>query len=108
MRRAPETGMTLIEIVISLGILALLAGVTLRGLSSANTGKALDTDALKIQGELAVARSLTLASKYADQWGVRFATTSLTLFEGSSFPVGSASNTVTYLNSRVQVASIAL
>lgn len=103
-----EAGLTVIELLVSIGILILLAGITFKSLSLQSGSKTLDSEALHIQSEFGTARSLTLSSKYADQWGIHLATSSITLFEGTSFVAGNASNTITALNSRVQISTTTL
>lgn len=103
-----QSGMTMIELLVALGILSFLFMMTTKTFQTANSGEALDTNALKVSAELNEARSLTLSSKNADQFGVHFATSSITLFEGTSFVSGSATNTVSTLNPLVQISSITL
>ncbi len=73
-----------------------------------NSSKALDTEALRIVSELNMARSLTLSSMYAAQFGIRLASSSVTLFQGASYNAASATNTTSLLNSRVRISNINL
>ncbi len=107
-RRPLRAGVTLVELLMVVAILFVLFAVTTRTFQGVNSGKALDTEALHIISELNEARSLTLSSKYANPFGIHFASSSVTLFQGATYDAGSATNTVTLLNSLVHVSSIDL
>ena len=101
-------GFTLVELLVSIAILALLATLTYETFQKTNLSKALDTDALNVLSTLREARSLTLASKNASPWGVHLASSSVTLFQGTTYNAGGATNVVTNLSSQVNVSSITL
>jgi prepilin-type N-terminal cleavage/methylation domain-containing protein len=105
MARTREAGLTLIEILVVVAIGAFLLAATLSGMRSIVSSKSLDADAARVAAELRRARSLTLSSKYAKQYGVHLATSSVTLFEGSAYSSGSATNTITRLNSSDMIAT---
>ena len=96
-------GASLVEILVVIGILALISVLTYETYVTVNANKALDTDAQKIVAELAQARSLSVGSRDGSRWGVHLASTSVTLFEGSAFTVGASGNVITSLNSVVQI-----
>ena len=98
-------GFALIELLISIAIIMILATMTYGVLYTTNTRKALDTDALKVVTKLREARSLTLAAKNDREWGIHLASTSITLFEGSSYDSESSSNIVVKLNPLVTLSS---
>jgi len=110
MNRAQQSqrGVTLMEIIIVIAIMMILLALTIQSFSKLGAIRALDTNAQVILLELEKARSLTLASKNESQFGVHFATTSVTLFEGSTYDASSASTTVTYFNPAVTITYIAL
>ncbi len=107
-RHSTSTGVTLVELLVTIGILLILSAVTIRTFHAMNSSKALDTEALRIVSELNEARSLTLSSKYADRYGVHFASSSVTLFQGATYIAGSATNTTALLNSLTHISSINL
>src|SRR3990167_2699991 len=98
-------GFALIELLISIAIIMILATMTYGVLYTTNTRKALDTDALKVVTKLGEARSLTLAAKNDREWGIRLASRSITLFEGSAYDSESSSNIVVKLNPLVTLSS---
>ncbi|MEK7133665.1 MAG: prepilin-type N-terminal cleavage/methylation domain-containing protein [Patescibacteria group bacterium] len=107
-RHSASAGVTLMELLMVIAILLVLFALTTRTFQGVNSGKAIDTEALRIVTELNEARSLTLSSKYAKPFGVHFDSSSVTLFEGATYSAGSATNTTALLNSLVQVSSIDL
>jgi len=104
MKRASR-GLTLIELLIFLALVVILSSIVFRVFRTLAQSKSLDGESSRIVAEFARARSLTLASKYADQYGIHIATTSITLFQGSSYSASSASNTVMTLSPSAQIAS---
>src|SRR3989344_8298077 len=108
MRRPTSSGMTLMELLVAIGILLVLFALSIRTFQGVNSGKALDTEAERIVTQLNEARSLTLSSKYASQYGVHFASSSITLFQGAIYNAASATNTTELLNSLVRISQIDL
>ena len=106
MRHSP--GYSVVELLIVVGIIFLLAAASFVAFYSLNQRKSLDTSAEELRAELDNARALTLDSKNADQWGIHVASTSVTLFEGSSYNAAASSNVVSSLASSVQVSGISL
>jgi len=98
---------SIVELLVVLGVLALIAAITLEMYVTLNAGKALDTDAQRIVAELAEARSLTLAAKNDSAWGVHMASSSVTLFQGT-YASGASSNVTTTLNPHVTLSTISL
>ncbi len=86
----------------------ILATLTYGAFQTTNRHKSLDTDALKVLNQLKQARSLTLAAKNADQWGVHLATSSVTLFEGASYDAGDSSNVIVPMHPLVTISNIDL
>jgi Tfp pilus assembly protein FimT len=108
MRRTSRSGITYVELLIVMVIIGSLSVLTYSSFRTINATKSVDGDALRVTAELNQARSLTLASKYAKQYGVHFAPTTVTLFEGSSFVVGSATNTAITMSPLISITSISL
>ncbi len=99
--------MTLMEILIAIAIIMVLSALTYGTFNTIGATKAIDTNTQQALLELQKARSLALASKNETQFGVHFATSTITLFEGPSY-ASSATTTPTSLNSAVTITSIAL
>lgn len=101
-------GVSLVEVLIVIGILAIIAALTFETYISVNANKALDFDAQRIIAELSQARSLTLGSKNGTEWGIHVASTSVTLFEGDAYIEGASGNMVSSLNPVVRISNISL
>src|SRR3989344_4820059 len=101
-------GVSLVETLVVIGILAIMAALTFETYVSVDVNKALDTDAERIVAELSHARSLTIGSKNSTPWGVHIASTSVTLFAGDTYVEGENGNVVSSLHPKVEVSSISL
>ena len=101
-------GFTLIEILVAVGILALLAALAVSGLSSFQESGDLLRTADSVAGMLRDARGRTLASKNDLQYGVHFDANQAVLFEGVTYSAGAASNEEIIFPFRVEISSIAL
>ena len=101
-------GASLVELLIVIGVIALLSATSYVTYKNMNVSKALDTDTLHVLAELQQARSLTLSSKNADVYGVHFAASDVTLFQGATYAAGAGTNIVTSLNSAVTISSTTL
>lgn len=92
-------GFTLIEIVISLGILAILAALTFTSYSNLQRQLDIDTTAQNIISVIKLARTNTTASNSESNYGVHFETGKYVLFTGNSYTAGAATNKEYSLNS---------
>lgn len=101
-------GISLLEILIVLATMVILAAFTFQSFRSLTLRKTLDGSASLVVAELNRARSLTLGSKDASEWGVHLESARVTLFKGSSYSAGGADNVVTTLDSRVRISTISL
>ncbi|HEY4487347.1 MAG TPA: prepilin-type N-terminal cleavage/methylation domain-containing protein [Candidatus Paceibacterota bacterium] len=101
-------GFALIELLISIAIIMLLSVMTYQTFQVTNSSKVLDTTALNVLTQLREARSLALSSKNAQEWGLHIATSSVTLFESSTYDAGNTTNVVVPLNALVEIASTTL
>lgn len=108
MRPGSSRGLSIIEILVVIGVLAILSTIALQSLRSLNGNAALDADAVRALAELKNARSKTLASENADQYGVRFETDRIIFFKGATYNAASANNVTTELNRLVTIASTTL
>lgn len=108
MEHSINRGVSMVEILVVIAILSILSVMTFQTFWKMNSTKAIETDAFRVLLELQEARSLTVSSKNADQFGVHLATSSVILFEGASFVSGSSTNVTTTLNPAVIVSSTTL
>ncbi|MES2436477.1 MAG: prepilin-type N-terminal cleavage/methylation domain-containing protein [Patescibacteria group bacterium] len=103
-----KKGFSLIELIIVLAIISILTSIIITGLSSFNRKEALEKDTQVVVDMLRQARSQTLASHNASQYGVYFATSSITLFTGTTYSAVSSSNNVYTFNPQVSISNIGL
>lgn len=100
-------GFTFLEVLISIAIMGLLAGVSTAAYSSFAKREALGAAASTAAAMLRDARAQTIASVGGSQYGVRVETDRFVLFQGSSYASTSPSNRPVYFNSRVRASSTA-
>ncbi len=101
-------GFSIIEILIVLGIMAILTGITFSVFSSVKKAQALEKDRDSIIEVLRQARSQTLSSKNASQYGVHITSSQITLFTGTSYSVGNSSNQDFILQGSDTIVTISL
>jgi prepilin-type N-terminal cleavage/methylation domain-containing protein len=103
-----KKGFTLIEIVIVIGILGVLSTISMVTFISFKNTQGINKDSEAIVEMLQQARTQTLSSQNASVYGVHFGTTSVTLFAGSTYSAGVATNEVYNFLSADTVLSVTL
>ncbi len=103
-----KKGFTIFELLIVISIIAILSAIIITTLSDFRHNQAVDKDAQTIVAYLDDAKSKTLASKDASQYGVYFSSSTITVFKGSSYSASDPENRVYDLNPTVRVNSISL
>jgi len=103
-----RAGFSVIEIVIVLAIMTLLLGMGLNTFITYRKTQAFQKDTETVVEILNQARAQTMASKNATQYGVHFATSTVTLFAGSSYNASSSSNSSFPLTSTDIILNITL
>jgi len=103
-----QKGFTFVEIIVVIGIFLLILTLTFQSFRQFNTHQTLDRNIMLVASVLNEARSLTLASKNASQYGVHFENSQVVLFSGATYVGGSAINIVTLLSSSVRASSVSL
>lgn len=101
-------GFTLLEVLLVLGIAAIIAAISLTSLSNFNKDNALVIEVEKVVSLIAKARSLTLAAKKELSYGVHFEERKIVLFSGASYSANASTNQIQLLNDEVKISSIAL
>lgn len=89
-----SSGFTLIELIMVLTIMAVLAAIVFSSFIKWRDSNSLSKDTETIISVLRQARNQTLSSKNSSVYGVRFATTTVTLFAGTNYSVSTTTNKV--------------
>lgn len=103
-----KKGVTLIELLIAISILAIVGAITMTVFPSLNKTQALHNDTQAVIGMIQQARGQTLSSKNASAYGVHLEANAVTLFTGSVYTAGAAGNQVHDLQTINAITSIAL
>lgn len=103
-----KNGFTLIEILIIIAIAIIITVGSISVFVNFNKNKALEISTQNITSLLKEARSLTLASKNANVYGVHLQADKAILFEGSNFSSTSPNNREYNLPSNIKITSINL
>lgn len=105
----PSDGFTLIEILISVGIIALIGSLGLVSFIGSRRIRDLNVGTQSALAVMRLAQSKTLAAEGGEPWGVHLESDKYTLFPAqNSFSVMTASNTVYILPSTLEIANISL
>ncbi len=97
-------GFSLLEILLVVGIMGVLAAVIAFPLSSFHRAQTIRGATADVSSLIQQAQSLTLASHDSLQYGVHLTTSTATLFSGTSYSAGAATNRVMTLPSGVTAA----
>lgn len=101
-------GITLIEILVSISILIMLSLMGIWHFSKATDAEALRKDKQGLVAMLLEARSLALASKNAERYGVHIEEFQAVFFEGGSYVIGNVNNRYQPFNKSVHLLSASL
>jgi prepilin-type N-terminal cleavage/methylation domain-containing protein len=103
-----RNGFTLIEVLVVIAIMLILTLISLQGLQTFAYRTGYIGAARTVLGALEEAQARTLASDNALAYGVHFETSSVTIFQGSTYVAGAATNDVRTLPNRTSIDNIAL
>lgn len=101
-------GFTLVEVMIVVGVAILLTTMTALSFSRLNRSQALGKSAELVVSVLNQARSETLSSKGAREYGVHFENNLLVIFEGVTYLPQSGTNRVVNLSDMVAISQVSL
>ena len=87
-------GFTVIEILISVAVIAIIVLIIVSGLASFRRSADLNHAADGVLAQLREARRRTVESRDASQWGVHTESSRTTLFKGTTYSPGAADNEV--------------
>lgn len=108
LRYSRFAGFTLLEMLLAIGIVTIIAALSMASLANFNRDKALAIEAEKVLSLVAKARSLTLAAKDDSVYGVHFEAQKAVLFKGGSYNANDSTNQIQPLNGEVNIATVAL
>ena len=101
-------GFSLIELIIVVSIAMILMAISITTFFSVSDQQSLEKDVNYAIALVEKARLQTVNSKDNSQFGVRFASSSVTLFQGTTYVAGSSTNTVFSFSPKVEIHSINL
>ncbi|MDP3762852.1 MAG: prepilin-type N-terminal cleavage/methylation domain-containing protein [bacterium] len=103
-----KRGFTFLEILIVLGVLAILATIVTTAISNFRRHALLAEVKNRALSELNLAKSQTLGSEGNAQYGVHFETGKIVRFKGAAYSASDPANQVYELPAGVRISSIAL
>lgn len=108
MNKKAKCGFSLVEIVLVIGIMAVIATIVIFSFSTLNQNYILEGAAQNAVAMFKDARSRTLSAKNNSQYGIHIASSSITLFPGSVFVSGNPSNETLTFSQSVAVGTTTL
>lgn len=103
-----QQGFSLIELTVAVGLITLLAILTIASFATFQAQSDLDGSAEQMLNALRIAQSRTLASENGSSYGVHFEPSAYTLFAGRTYAAGMPTNEVKTLPSNVEIFTILL
>lgn len=100
-----QFGFSLIELLLVVAILGMITLISFASFPGFNSRQALDKDTYLVKATIEEARSLTLAGKNDNSYGVHFTDNSVTVFSGPTYSTSSSDNEVSLLNAKVRIAT---
>lgn len=101
-------GFTLIELIIVVAITGIIATVVLFGINNWKNKTFLDTEVEGVIALIEEAQNLTLSSFEDDNYGIHFASTTVTRFKGGTYNEVDPNNEVLELEGRIIVSGLDL
>jgi prepilin-type N-terminal cleavage/methylation domain-containing protein len=101
-------GFSLIELMVVIAISVLLMGISLGVFSALTQRQTVEKSTENVYAVIQEARNKTILGENGSQYGVRFASSSITFFQGTGYDPSNVSNVTTVLNPRTEISSINL
>lgn len=103
-----QEGFTIVEVVIAIAIIAIISTIVGVSFLRAVNDQNLKRSAATVRAVLEDARARTLASRDAAQYGVHFATTTITLFKGDTYVENDPLNEDVLLAPHTEITTLSL
>jgi len=103
-----NAGLTFLEVLGSLAIILILVALTAWGFSGFKGGQELNTAASSLLSTINEARSRSISSEDASQYGVHFESSKATLFKGGSYSASDPDNEELVISPSVDIYQITL
>lgn len=103
-----QKGFSLIEIIVVIAITGILISISISTFFSVSDNQSLEKDVNYAISLTEKARLQTVNAKNNSRFGVRFSSSTVTLFQGTTYVAGSSTNTVFNLSPKVEISSINL
>lgn len=103
--RSSSLGFTMLELLVVLGIISILAVLTGRTFSTYAFRQQFQRDVVTVERSIIEQRSKTLASLQNSSYGIYVASTSLVLFEGTTYSASDPTNEIVYFLGTVATTS---
>lgn len=108
MKTRSERGFSVIELLIVCGITAMLATLSISTFVNVSNSQSLEKDVNYVVSLIEKARTQTINAKNNSQYGIQFGTSTVALFQGTTYNAASSSNSVFALSSKVEISSKSL
>ena len=103
-----QRGFTLLELIIAISIMSVITVITIISFASLRSRTDLNGNAQNIISVLNIARSNTISSQQASQWGTHFETSSYALFRGTTYSAVDPDTKIYNLPSTLEISNITL
>ncbi len=103
--RFNKRGFTILELLFSIAILAIISYVTIKSFSGEVSEKEIQAISDNIVSKLELARSNAITGKNGQNYGIKFSEDSFTYFVGSSYISSNESNERNEINSKFEIAN---
>lgn len=103
-----KNGYTIIEMIVVIGISVAVVGLTAVAFAGLSNSQSLEKDTGLALTAIEKARNDTINAKNGSEFGVKFASTTITIFEGTVYSANASSNVVYNISSKVTLSSLQL